>query len=199
MLRSKTTPFLNESYTDSCSTLWEHLRDEITEDPKDALQTSSEEEAQEHDIYPHPEAFLVDRDSAPKDLSSLHPQAVDIFRLWQTYLTNCNPLTKFFHAPTMQQVILDASSNTRNIPRHTEALMFSIYLLATTSLTNQECESMFNETRNDLLLKYSHAAQQALVNARFLKSLSLSTLHAFCIYLVGFPALCACCGCPSKP
>ena len=43
---------------------------------------------------------------------------------------------------------------------------------------------MFNETRNDLLLKYSHATQQALVNARFLKSLSLSTLQAFCIYLV---------------
>jgi hypothetical protein len=84
----------------------------------------------------------------------------------------------------MQQVILDASSDLRNVPRHTEALMFSIYLLATTSLSSQECESMFGEPRNDLLMKYAHATQQALINAKFLKSLSLSTLHALCIYLV---------------
>lgn len=84
----------------------------------------------------------------------------------------------------MQQVILDASSDLRNVPRHTEALMFSIYLLATTSLSSQECESMFGEPRNDLLMKYAHGTQQALINAKFLKSLSLSTLHALCIYLV---------------
>jgi ABC-type spermidine/putrescine transport system permease subunit I len=87
----------------------------------------------------------------------------------------------------MQQVILDASSDLHSIPRHTEALMFSIYLLAITSLSSQECEGMFNEQRSDLLTKYSHATQQALINARFLKSLSLSTLQAFCIYLVSYP------------
>ena len=59
MLRSMTTPFLPECCTYYCSTLWEHLRDEITEDPKDALQTSSEEEAQEHELYPRPETFLL--------------------------------------------------------------------------------------------------------------------------------------------
>lgn len=126
----------------------------------------------------------MDHSSAPKDLSSMHPEPVQIFRLWQTYLTNCNPLLKLFHAPTMQQVILDASCDLLNVPRYTEALMFSIYLLAVTSLSSQECETMFHVARTDLLTKYSHATQQALVNARFLKSLSLSTLHALCIYLV---------------
>jgi hypothetical protein len=91
----------------------------------------------------------------------------------------------------MQQVILEASSDLENVPRHTEALMFSIYLVAVTSLTDQECETMLNESRTDLLTRYSHAIQQALANARFLKSLSLSTLQALCIYLVS----CLSCSC----
>lgn len=155
---------------------------------------SSDEDAHDNEIYPHPEAFLIDYNSAPKDLSSMHPEPVQIFRLWQTYLTNCNPLLKFFHAPTIQQVILDASSDLHNVPRHTEALMFSIYLLAVTSLSSQECESMFHLPRTDLLTKYSHAAQQALVNAKFLKSLSLSTLQALCLYLVSCLMSSAYCG-----
>jgi hypothetical protein len=186
MLKSITISPVRGYKTDYNSTLWEHLRDEIIEDPREAFQASSEEDSHENEIYPHPEALIVEQNTAPKDLSALHPQTVHIFRLWQTYLTNCNPLTKFFHAPTMQQVILDASSNIQNIPRHTEALMFAIYLLSVTSLTNEECEATFNQSRNDLLLKYSQATRQALVNARFLKSLSLSTLQAFCIYLVSF-------------
>jgi hypothetical protein len=179
----KYEPFLLRTISvDVGSTLWDDLRDEITEDPKEIM--SSDEETVEREIYPHDERLFLIPDSAPKDLSSLHPQPVHIFRLWQTYLVNCNPLLKLFHAPTMQQTILEASSDLHNVPRHIEALMFSIYLLAVSSLSNQECEGIFNESRNDLLMRFSHGTQQALINARFLKSLNLSTLHAFCIYLV---------------
>ena len=114
----------------------------------------------------------------------MHPPPVQIFRLWQTFLVNVNPLVKIFHAPTTQQTILDATGDLPNVPKHVEALMFSIYLLAVTSLQTEECESMFGETRNNLLTKYSHATQQALVNARFMKSLSLTTLQAYALLLV---------------
>jgi len=118
------------------------------------------------------------------DLASLHPHPVQIFRMWQTFLINVNPLVKMFHAPTVQQMILDASGDLKNIARPTEALMFSIYFLSITSLQNEECESMFGESRPSLLAKYSYAAQQALINARFLKSLNLFTLQALILYLV---------------
>jgi hypothetical protein len=121
---------------------------------------------------------------ASKDLTSLHPQPVHIFRLWQTFLVNVNPLVKLFHAPTVQQIILDASGDLQNVPKHTEALMFAIYLLAVTSLQPEECETMFADTQSNLLSKYSHGTQQALINAKFMKSLSLTTLNAFVLYLV---------------
>jgi hypothetical protein len=169
---------------DTGSTLWEHLRDEIAEDPKEALQTSSDDDAHESELYARPAEFLFGHGTASKDLNSVHPQPIHIFRLWQTFLVNCNPLIKIFHAPTVQQMILDASGDLHSVPRHTEALMFAIYLLAVTSLKGQDCESMFDEPRNNLLSRYSHAAQQALINAKFLKSLNLITLQAFSIYLV---------------
>lgn len=121
---------------------------------------------------------------ATKDLSSVHPQPVHIFKLWQTFLINVNPLVKLFHAPTVQQTILDASGDLNNVPKHVEALMFSIYLLAITSLQPEECERMFGDTRTNLLSRYSHGTQQALINAKFMKSLNLTTLNAFCLYLV---------------
>src|SRR5277367_1299975 len=73
-------------------------------------------------------------------LRSSHPQPVHMFMLWQTFLDNVNPLVKLFHAPTVQQLILEASSNLDNIAASTEALMFAIYLCAVTSLRNDDCE-----------------------------------------------------------
>jgi hypothetical protein len=172
------------TFVDYCSTLWENLRDEI-QDPKDALHGSSEDEINETGMYPNPETFLIGHGSANKDLSAAHPPPVQIFRLWQTFLVNVDPLVKIFHAPTIQQMILDASGDLENISRNTEALMFAIYFLAVSSLQNEECETMFGETRLSLLSKYSHGVQQALINAKFLKSLNLATLQAFTLYLLG--------------
>lgn len=166
--------------------MWENLQDEIS-DPKDALQGSSEDDLNEGVGYAPPaENLLMSFGTAPKDLSSLHPPMVQIFRLWQTYLVNVNPLVKMFHAPSVQQTILDASGDLRNIPRHTEALMFAIYFLAVSSLRHEDCEAMFGEAKGTLLTKYSHGTQQALINARYLKSLNIFTLQAFILFLVCF-------------
>lgn len=135
-------------------------------------------------MFPEASIFYLNRGTATKDLSNLHPATVQIFRLWQTFLVNVNPLVKIFHAPTVQQVILDATGDLSHIPRATESLMFAIYLIAVTSLKTEECEAMFGETRSNLLAKYSQGAQQALINGKYLKSANLYSLQAFCLYLV---------------
>ncbi len=89
-----------------------------------------------------------------------------------------------FHAPTVQLMIIDISGDLANISRPTEALVFAIYLLAVISLRNEECESRFGETRDKLLTRHSHGTQIALINAKFLKSLNLTTLQALTLYLV---------------
>ncbi|KAH8599545.1 hypothetical protein B0O99DRAFT_724405 [Bisporella sp. PMI_857] len=159
------------------------LKDPITKESLQ-IQASSDDEINESGLYPEPERFLVGHGVPPTDLYSCHPPVGQIFRLWQTFLVNVNPLVKIFHAPTVQQTLIDATSDLHYIPKHVEALMFAIYLLAVTSMQPEECETMLGDTKNNLLKKFSTSVQQALINARLLKSLNLTTLQAFVLYIL---------------
>lgn len=118
------------------------------------------------------------------NLSTLHPDPVQIFRLWQVYLDNVNPLLKVTHTPTLQGRIIDAASHVSDIDRTLEALMFSIYCMAIHSLTNEQCASMFGTPREDLLTRYRFGCQQALLNCQFLRTGDRDCLTALFLYLV---------------
>ncbi|KAL8786108.1 MAG: hypothetical protein Q9213_002973 [Squamulea squamosa] len=118
------------------------------------------------------------------DLKRLHPPAINIFRLWQTYLSAVYPLTMVFHAPTIQQQILDASADLENIPESMEALMFAIYYSAVVALPQEECEAMFGMPQPAVINKYMLATQQALNNAKLLKTLDMTVLQALVILLI---------------
>lgn len=121
------------------------------------------------------------------DLSTFHPEAVDIFRLWQLYLDNVNPLLKVTHTPSLQVRIIEAASNVMNIGPALEALMFSIYCVSVTSLDDDECRMTFGASQEDLLEKYRYGCQQALANAEFLRSADRECLTALYLYMVWKP------------
>ncbi|KAL3959630.1 hypothetical protein PCL_08779 [Purpureocillium lilacinum] len=111
---------------------------------------------------------LVRKPSTLINLSTLHPEAVDIFRLGQVYLENVDPLFKVTHNPSLQRRFAAAArSLTSNGPSF-EALIFSIYCLPTFSLTEEDCLAMFGLTKDDLQTQYQFGSQQALVNAGLL-------------------------------
>ncbi|RFU31907.1 hypothetical protein B7463_g4408, partial [Scytalidium lignicola] len=163
--------------------LWVNLKEEIQES-SGALQDFSSDDESDTRGYPDASSILIIQRSYSEDLLSLHPEPVHIFKLWQTFLVNVNPLIKIFHAPTVQQTILDSSCDLENVPKTSEALMFSIYLLAVTSLNNEECENTYGESRESLITKYCYATQQALINANYLKSLSIAVLQAYTLFLL---------------
>ncbi|KAI9877354.1 MAG: hypothetical protein M1830_004160 [Pleopsidium flavum] len=178
--------------------LWTSLSDEVQSlplgyhlrDPKEILQGSSEDEKGEAQIQTAsnmicPDGGVLLFASCPKNtsLSALHPQPVYIFRLWQTFLDNVNPLVTLFHAPTMQQLILEASGNLDNVSKGREALIFAIYSSAVTSLSNADCESIIGEAKQALLARYQFGTQQALISAGFLKSSDLAVLQAYVLFL----------------
>ena len=118
------------------------------------------------------------------DLKSMHPKPLIIFKLWQVFLDNINPLTKLLHAPTVQQRLLDASSNLGSITREWEALMFAIYLSAIQSMSTHECQSVMGESKGVIVHKYNAAVRSALLRANFTSSLDLSLVQAFALYLL---------------
>lgn len=95
-------------------------------------------------------------------ISSLHPHPVQIFKLWQAFLDNVNPLSKVIHAPTVQVQILQATGNLDNLQSNTEALLFAIYTTAICSLSSDECESIMGEPKTNLSPRFLTATEQAL-------------------------------------
>lgn len=117
-------------------------------------------------------------------LAALHPDQVQIFRLWQIYLENVDPLLKVTHSPTLQPRIINVASDLSNIPPPLEALMFGIYCIAILSLTDEECQSIFGASRRDCLKEYQMRCQQALTNCEFLRAGDRDSLTALLFYLV---------------
>ncbi|KAI0019542.1 fungal-specific transcription factor domain-containing protein [Xylariomycetidae sp. FL0641] len=120
-----------------------------------------------------------------ESVTDLHPSAIQIFQLWQIYLNNVNPLLKLTHTPTLQVRIIEAGANLDKVSRSLEALMFAIYLMAVTSISPEETEETFNESRSALLAKYNHGTQQALLNAGFMRMPDLTLLQAYLLYCLG--------------
>jgi hypothetical protein len=128
------------------------------------------------------DAIFVSSSGHPAAL--VHPSPVIIFRLWQTYLDNVNTLIKLLHAPTVQQQLLEATSNLDEIPRNLEALMFGIYSMAVVSMTDENCKKLFNEERIVVLKQFQTGTRQALQNAEYLRTSDIVILQAFVLLLV---------------
>lgn len=118
-------------------------------------------------------------------LTSLHPDPVHIFKLWQVFLENVNPLTKIIHAPMLQQQMLNAIGELNSIGKGMEALLFSIYSCALLSMTDEEAYKEFGREKSSLQARFRMATQKALANAGLLKTTDLVLLQAFCLYIVG--------------
>lgn len=127
---------------------------------------------------------LVFGEQNKMDLADLHPPPLHIFRLWQVYLDNVNPLVRILHAPTVQQQILDASADLGRASKNTQALMFGVYCMSIASTSKEECNAFFGKDRELLLAQYHAGARKALTSAGLLGSSDLVVLQAFALYLV---------------
>jgi hypothetical protein len=172
--------------------LWTSLTGEFRES-KEILDDSSDESSLDGNdgVSPDPMAadcgaLVLGVQSRSNDLRSLHPDPVQIFKLWQAYLANINPLVKVLHAPTVQQLVSDASGDLASISRDVEALLFAIYCITVESLSDEECATMLREPKVVLIQRLRKGAQQALANANFLRSSSVILLQAFTIFIVSF-------------
>ncbi|CAK3911831.1 C6 zinc finger domain [Lecanosticta acicola] len=117
------------------------------------------------------------------DLDTVHPSQVHIFKLWQIYLENVNPLFKVTHTPTLQSRIVGAIGNLTDISPNLSALMLSIYCLSVVSLEDEDCAKLFGLPKKDLLERYQLGCQQALFQCQFMSTSDRDCLTAQFLYL----------------
>ncbi|RMZ68167.1 C6 transcription factor [Pyrenophora seminiperda CCB06] len=148
---------------------------------------SNHGQAEERALQPHlnrSEHLLFCSRSAGIELSTLHPPQAQIFKLWQIYLENVDPLLKLTHTPTLQPRIIDAAGDVSSIEPNMEALMFAIYCMSVFSLEQEQCQKMFGTSRIDVIRGYQLGAREALLNCGFLKTEDRECLTALHLYLI---------------
>ncbi|KAK2733505.1 fungal specific transcription factor domain-containing protein [Colletotrichum kahawae] len=167
------------------SYLWATVHDQLT-----AMRQIIEAEEEEQSVLgsdavtPDDNVDLLLNDFAAIDLEDVTPSPVQIFRLWQVFLERVNPITKLIHVPSLQPLVVEAAANHSNVANNAQALLFSIYLVATLTMTEAEVRQMLDSSKEDALKKFTAGVKAALTKVNFLKNHDMMTLQSLILYLV---------------
>ncbi|KAF4120662.1 Fungal trans [Geosmithia morbida] len=167
--------------------LWTSFYDELqamrqivdTEDPDESSTFGTEAPTPDH-----ANDLILPGSSTPTSVEDFYPDAVHTFRLWQIFLERVNPLTKLIHVPTLQPYIVEATTNPAGVALQYQALLFSIYLMATTSLNETECAQVLNMPRAEAIKKFTGATRNALLRFDYLRNYDMASLQALVLFLV---------------
>jgi hypothetical protein len=170
------------------NSFWANLSNEV-EDLKGILNQSSDDEDPDSpndngQAIGNHHGFIFGLSSQNVDMLSLHPVPQQIGMYWQAFKENVDPLVKVLHIPTFDRTIREAASNLANLPRALEALLFTIYYGAVTSLSGEDCLARFGEGKPVLLARYRFAIEQALARANFLITEEIVVLQALVLFLM---------------
>jgi hypothetical protein len=86
--------------------------------------------------------------------------------------------------PTIRKMIRETRSSGSSLSPANEALMFSIYYAAVTSMEEDDVATNFGSTKAELNLKYRLGLEHALANADFLNDPNIVLVQAFAIFLM---------------
>ncbi|KAJ1330831.1 proline utilization trans-activator [Microdochium nivale] len=174
--------------------LWAKVNDEINELRAQTQQLSdhdtdfsdTDETPEAHSYGEHGDhhGFVLGYKSSDVDLSKLHPPQTQIPFIWQVYVDNVDPLIKILHVPTMSKTIRELRTHMEDLSPGMEALLFSIYYAAVTSMEPDEVLSSLGTEKSTLTDQFRFACEQALAKADFLTSTELVVAQAFAIFLV---------------
>ncbi|EHK51002.1 hypothetical protein TRIATDRAFT_210411 [Trichoderma atroviride IMI 206040] len=114
----------------------------------------------------------------------LHPDPKHVFKLWQMFADNVNPLIKIIHAPTLQEKIFEAAWAPNSTARPLEATMFAVYALAVASMKPASCIDLFGEDKQVLVNRYRKGALQALSGTDLLSTRDMEVLQALTLVLM---------------
>ncbi|RDW75486.1 hypothetical protein BP6252_06628 [Coleophoma cylindrospora] len=121
--------------------------------------------------------------SAP-DPRDLHPLPSQIPFLLDVYAENVNSIIQVVHMPTVTKMVRDLRNrDMASLSPANEALLFSIYYAAITSMEEDDIMTNFGLTKMELNLRYRVGLEQALARADFLNVPDLVLVQAFTIFL----------------
>jgi len=120
---------------------------------------------------------------ASPDLREFHPLPSQIPFILEVYSENVNSVAQCVHMPTVTRMIRELRGDMTRLTPVNEALMFSIYYAAVTSMEDDEITINFGCTKQELNMKYRLGLEHALAKADFLNTSDLVLVQAFANFL----------------
>ncbi|RMD41638.1 hypothetical protein DV735_g3510, partial [Chaetothyriales sp. CBS 134920] len=113
-------------------------------------------------------------------------------KLCEAYLQNVDPIIKILHRPTVSRWISDEDSPVAELPvgdRPTRVLEWAVCYVATTTMTEVQCQSEFQKSKAEMSATYRKLCEDAIGEAGLLTTRDMTVLQAFVLYLVSTPQL----------
>jgi hypothetical protein len=127
--------------------------------------------------------FIFGYHSLVHSLHSYHPSPANSQLLLNAFEDNVAPIITIIHKPALRGLIQKAGTGPEELDRGSEALAFSVYFAAISSMTPEQCLARLGESHATLVKKYRFAVEQALARAGFLQTHKLVVLQAAVLFL----------------
>ncbi|KAI9927477.1 hypothetical protein ASPWEDRAFT_118467 [Aspergillus wentii DTO 134E9] len=131
-------------------------------------------------------AFLFGHNlsSSTVDLKALRPLPSQISYLLDVFAENVNIITQVVHLPTVKKMVRGMRGRDMSLSPANDALLFSIYYAAITSMEEDDVIADFGSAKTELNLRYRLGLEHALARADFLAKPDLVLVQAFSIFLL---------------
>ncbi|KAI1351039.1 hypothetical protein F5Y01DRAFT_325585 [Xylaria sp. FL0043] len=152
------------------------------EDPSDTAPSTHDLER----IASERHAFLFGHNLNPSspDLRELHPLPSQVPFLLDVFTENVNFIVQIVHMPTIRKMTRRSRVSDRSSTSPAqEALMFSIYYAAISSMDDDDVVNNFGSTKTELTTNYRLGLEHALARADFLNKPDIVLVQAFSIFL----------------
>lgn len=159
-------------------TQFEHPESTNFNDVGEAIPLEPDGNLDESGLFFEPESDKIE------SLVKLHLSTPLLSRLRDIYKNRVDPMMKILHLPTFWVTMTNALQRPREMPKSLQSLVFAFYLVAISSLKEEEAQNLFGMPLSVITKRYRVATRQALVNARFLSTSNIMTLQAFSIFTV---------------
>ncbi|GMG54691.1 unnamed protein product [Aspergillus oryzae var. brunneus] len=108
--------------------------------------------------------------------------------LWHIYTDNVAPLLPLLHKPSTRNLLLLGTQSKQSMTQNKKALILSILFVAVVSMSPAKCGMVLKESRDSVVRYLKSEVKQALSDARFLTTTSLTCMQGLVLFLIGLYA-----------
>lgn len=127
--------------------------------------------------------FLFGYHSLASSLRCYHPSPTIGHLLLSVFEENVAPIIRIVFTSALRDLIQAAVTNPDELDKGSEALVFSVYFAAASSMTEEQCLREMGESHATLTKRFRFAVEQALARAGFLHTRKLIVVQAAVLFL----------------